>query len=146
MSGPLHADPEKLSLLEAIRTPLKPFNYLGPLGVGTVNSAGKHVPSVVCRWTSFVDEATAYIQSLTDTSKLFQPYQPCTGTPASDDVCLYLCDQHHFPYINQLTEAAGMPGLELFVRKSSANLPSCECESIIGHRHVTLMLSYLALD
>ena len=108
--------------------PLKPFSYQGTFSTNTVNSAGKHVPSVVCRWTSFVDEANTYIQSLTDTAKLFQTYRPCTASPDSENVCMYLCDQHNFPYINQLTEAAGMPGLELFVMKSTAKLPTCECK------------------
>ena len=93
-------------------------------------SSASHTPSAVCEWTSFNNEAIAFLAVLKETAAVFSEYEVCLDMPTSEDTCLFLCDKHHFRYANQLTAAAGLPGLEFSVLKARLNAlqvkTSCE--------------------
>ena len=109
--------PKKITLLEAIHQPMQPFEYDTELNSKTVLSASSHVPSFISEWTAFNDEAAAFVATLEDTDAVFFGYVPCFDQPTSEDTCLFLCDKHHFPHVNQLASAAGLSGLEFSVSR-----------------------------
>ena len=109
----------------------KPFTYATDLSTQTILAAGKHQPALVREWTAFLDEAVDFVKSLKDTSARFEDYQSCSNAPISEDTCLYLCDMYHFAFANQLTAAAGMPGLEFSVPKRSLKDVKLSCRYLL---------------
>lgn len=111
---------------------MQPFEYDTELKAQTVMSSTSHVPSGIGEWTAFNNEAAALVATLEDTAAVFSGYDSCIYQPTSEDVCLFLCDKHHFPHVNQLASAAELPGLEFSVSKAQLKKlkVKCACKSL----------------
>ena len=142
----LVAGPTKVSLLEAVSARWKPFTYAVDLSTQTILEAGRHRPALVREWTAFLDKAVGFVTSLKDTSARFEGYQSCSDAPLSEETCLFLCDKYHFAFANQLTAAAGMPGLEFSVPKPLLKGVKLACRYLLEAQcpAATISLTFLS--
>lgn len=106
------------------------FNYKAQLSAKTTLAAGSHQPFAVHEWRSFYGDAASFLATIPtyEESAEFAQYIPCQSSPLSEDTCLFLCDEYNFKYANQLTSAAGMPGLEFSVHRSMLPGLKSKCE------------------